>query len=587
VPITLWQRVTGQQGFAQIATQNTNASGFYQFKLAPGWVTTNRYWYTTSGTLRSPIITEHAYASVSLTSSVLTVFKHHRVTVRGQVNPILPGATIRLQQRKHLQWTNVGTLRVNGNGGFSVTRRFNRRGLVLLRAALQGASTNLDSVSPQVGISVGPLRGIHKIRHVVIIMQENRSFDSYFGTYPGADGIPPGICVPDPKNGGCIKPYHEPSVINTGGSHTVDAAIADINGGKMDGFVQQAEYGRGCGTVIPDCSPCVSSTQVGGCQGVMAYHDAREIPNYWKYAHHYVLQDHMFEPIASWSLPSHLYQVSGWSAACQNPLDAFTCRSSPEIVAAADGAQHYGWTDLTYLLHQWGVSWRYYVFKGNEPDCANDAAITCRPVKQGPTTPGIWNPLVSFTTVQQDGQVRNVQSITNFFKAAKRGTLPAVSWVTPNSKVSEHPPGSVAAGQTYVTGLVNAVMRSKDWNSTAIFIAWDDWGGFYDHVRPPAVDGLGYGIRVPGLLISPYARKGFIDHQTLSFDAFNKFIEDAFLGGQRLSPATDGRPDPRPDVRESLPILGNLVNEFNFSQQPRNPYPLPLHPRPGRPSKSR
>ena len=126
-------------------------------------------------------------------------------------------------------------------------------------------------------------------------------------------------------------------------------------------------------------------------------------------------------------------------------------------------------------------------------------------------------------------------------------------------------------GQAYVTRLVNAVMRSPDWPSTAIFLAWDDWGGFYDHVDPPKVDGAGYGLRVPGIVISPYARRGYVDHQILSFDAYAKFIEDDFLGGQRLDPKTDSRPDPRPDVRESLPILGNLASDFNFDQKPRKP----------------
>jgi phospholipase C len=125
---------------------------------------------------------------------------------------------------------------------------------------------------------------------------------------------------------------------------------------------------------------------------------------------------------------------------------------------------------------------------------------------------------------------------------------------------------------------VNAAMRGPDWKSTAIFVAWDDWGGFYDHVRPPSVDQNGYGLRVPGLVISAYARKGFIDHQTLSFDAYAKFIEDDFLGGQRLNPANDGRPDPRPDVRENEPILGTLVRDFNFTQKPRRPLLLNPHP---------
>jgi phospholipase C len=129
-----------------------------------------------------------------------------------------------------------------------------------------------------------------------------------------------------------------------------------------------------------------------------------------------------------------------------------------------------------------------------------------------------------------------------------------------------------------VTRLIDAVMRSKDWSSTAIFLSWDDWGGFYDHVVPPRVDAQGYGLRVPGLVISPYARRGFVDHQVLSHDAYLKFIEDDFLGGARIDPKTDGRPDPRPDVRERASVLGNLVKDFDFSQKPRPPLVLPLHP---------
>jgi phospholipase C len=122
-------------------------------------------------------------------------------------------------------------------------------------------------------------------------------------------------------------------------------------------------------------------------------------------------------------------------------------------------------------------------------------------------------------------------------------------------------------------------MAGPDWDTSAIFLTWDDWGGFYDHVEPPRVDLNGYGIRVPGILISPYARTGLIDDQTLSFDAYLKLIEDLFLDGQRLDPRTDGRPDRRPTVREEVKILGDLRDEFDFSQPPRPP--LCLDPRPG------
>ena len=147
--------------------------------------------------------------------------------------------------------------------------------------------------------------------------------------------------------------------------------------------------------------------------------------------------------------------------------------------------------------------------------------------------------------------------------------------------MSEHPPALVSDGQRYVTGVVNAIMQSPDWKSTAIFLTWDDWGGFYDHVVPPIVDSQGYGLRVPGIVISPYAKQGYIDHQVLSGDAYNKFIEDDLLGGERLDPATDGRPDPRPDVRESSPLLGDLKRDFDFNQTPRPPLVLPVNPVPG------
>jgi phospholipase C len=425
---------------------------------------------------------------------------------------------------------------------------------------------------------------IHKIKHIVIIMQENRSFDSYFGTYPGADGIPskngvPTVCIPNPQTGQCVKPYHDPNDVNGGGPHTADDAIADIDGGKMDGFIARAITGKGkCFSINdPICTSTTSLDAVG-------YHDAREIPNYWAYARNFVLQDHLFEPNASWSLPAHLFTVSAWSAACSKKGDPMSCINNiagPVSVQTADTYQaDYAWTDLTYLLYRSHVSWGYYLDQGSQPDCVDDAMV-CAKQPQHVQVPGIWNPLPNFDTVRQDGQLANIQDISHFYTAAKQGTLPAISWVVPNDPESEHPPARVNTGQAYVTGLINTVMQARDWSSCAIFLAWDDWGGFYDHVVPPRVDQNGYGLRVPGLVISPYAKKGLIDHQTLSFDAYLKFIEDDFLGGQRLDPRTDGRPDPRPTVRETVSLLGNLINDFDFSQSPRPPLVLSPHPAAG------
>ncbi|GAC1478357.1 MAG: alkaline phosphatase family protein [Ktedonobacteraceae bacterium] len=445
-----------------------------------------------------------------------------------------------------------------------------------------GGTSPTQSATASNSAASNSAAGIHKIQHIVVIMQENRSFDSYFGTYPGADSIPmkngtPTVCVNNPRTGQCVKPYHDTNDKNGGGPHGAPAATADINGGKMDGFIAQADKAsKGC--VDPNNPNCANGTR----PDVMGYHDAREIPNYWTYAKDFVLQDRMFEPNASWSLPSHLFMVSGWSAKCLQPGNPASCTNALNGASGTKGVlkNDYAWTDLSYLLYKNKVSWAYYLDQGTQPDCADDQ-MTCKQSGQKVKVPGIWNPLPQFDTVKQDGQLTNIQDIGNFATAAQKGTLPAVSWVTPNGKDSEHPPALVSAGQSYVTGLINDVMQGPEWNSTAIFLSWDDWGGFYDHVTPPNVDQNGYGLRVPGLVISPYARQGYIDHQTLSYDAYLKFIEDDFLNGARIDPKTDGRPDPRPDVRENAAILGNLQNDFDFSQPPRSPVILSQHPSPG------
>jgi phospholipase C len=459
--------------------------------------------------------------------------------------------------------------------------------LVLFSACTSGGGHQASRARP------AALTGIHKIRHIVVIMQENRSFDSYFGTFPGADGIPmangkPTVCAPDPQTKTCVAPFVDHHDTNAGGPHSADAAREDIAAGRMNGFVRTSFAAqRNCpNTFAPGC---IETVHRSGKPEVMGYHTASDLPNYWSYARHFVLQDHMFEPTASWSLPAHLFEVSLWSARCKVHDDPQSCTNnskSPRVPPMPDRfgrtKSHgpiYAWTDLTYLLHKNNVSWGYYVRSGSQPDCANDDAVICARVTQNARTPGIWNPLPYFDTVRDDHQLGNVQPVSRFFAAARHGTLPAVSWVVPSGAVSEHPPDQIHRGVAYVTGLVNAVMRSKDWASTAIFLAWDDWGGLYDHVQPPRVDQNGYGLRVPALVISPYARRGYVDHQVLSFDAYAKFIEDDFLHGQRLDPRTDGRSDPRPTVRENAPILGDLVRDFNFTQMPRLPLILPPHPK--------
>jgi len=457
----------------------------------------------------------------------------------------------------------------------------------------KGSSSKVERVAggPTGSYIVPP--GIHKIKHVIVVMQENRSFDSYFGTFPGAEGIPmkdgvPTVCVPNPATGGCTSSYHDTADVNGGGPHDYGNAVADVDGGKMDGFIKERDRAVKTCTTAGDPACSVGPSPV---PDVMGYHTAAEIPNYWTYASDFVLNDHMFEPVSSWSLPDHLYMVSAWSARCANssPSSCVNDIVGPYGIAQMDQAVDteldtgvanidLAWTDVTWLLYAKHVSWAYYIQTGTQPDCTDDGAETCAPIPQGFSTPGIWNPLPLFGDVRQDHQLGNIQSLNEYFAAAKAGTLPAVSWVTPSNQDSEHPPASLHQGQAYTTAIINAAMESPDWSSTAIFLAWDDWGGFYDNVVPPKVDENGYGLRVPSIVISPYAKKGYIDHQILSSDAYLKFIEDDFLGGSRLNPKTDGRPDPRPDVREDEPILGNMVNDFDFNQAPLAPVLLPTNP---------
>jgi len=431
------------------------------------------------------------------------------------------------------------------------------------------------------------------IRHVIVIMQENRSFDHYFGTFPGAEGIPANACIPlDPTQPGqCIKPYHDALDVNAGGPHGAANAQADLNDGitraLMDGFVHQQSTAKvDCAPDAPDCA----TTKDGVVRhDVVGYHTEAEISNYWAYARHFVLQDHLYEGMRSWSWPSHLELTSEWSAVCTDPTKASTRVSSPSA-----GKPHTGlelpWANLFQLFDSHGVSWKYYLQGGAEPDCDDDG-MTCPNQPQVSMVPSIWNPAPFFTSVKRKGSAylsAHNPDTTQFFADLRNGTLPQVSWVVPSGENSEHPPSGVTRGMEYVTRMVNAVMRSSYWKNTVIFISWDDWGGFYDHVAPPIADRngtdtpiQGYGIRVPGIMISAYAKAGTIDHSVLSFDAYATFIEDLFMNKARLDPRALGTPDHRPDIRDALTHvrlidgteapIGSLMDEFDFTQPPLPP----------------
>ena len=443
----------------------------------------------------------------------------------------------------------------------------------------QTPSTTQASTEP-------PAVGIEAIDHFIFIVQENRSFDHYFGTYPGAKGLPRRPdgsfrdCIPDQFQGGrCVPAYLSRSIEQNGGPHEHDDSVRDVNGGKMDGFIRSLQPRPGFCWTDPTLPECGKFLGPQGQPDVMSTLGRRTIPNYWRYADRFALQDRMFAPVDSWTLPSHLFLVSGWSAYCPDTTDPMSCRTDINLSDPLRRWDYgdepvYAWTDVTWLMDEQGVGWAYYV--GND-SCWDDPP--CGPVtRKGYETAYSRNPLPGFTSFwngeRVDGIRDNVLPVDRFRSQAASGDLPAISWIAPTANVSDHPSGgsTVRTSMAYVTRLINAAMEGPDWGSTAIFLVWDDWGGFYDHIEPPRVDSMGYGLRVPSILISPYAKQGVIDSQVYTFDSYLKLIEDRFLGGERLDPATLSRPDGRDQVRED--IANDMLESFDFTQTPLPPMVL-------------
>ena len=429
-------------------------------------------------------------------------------------------------------------------------------GLFLMACTQQASTASLSptapsptSSSPSATSTTIAASGLNKIGHFVFIMQENRSFDSYFGTYPGADGLPKEISITDPIDKTQVTPFHDTNNINRGGPHGWTNSLSDVDNGRMDGFLVESYKATGA---VPGQPYNPGAAPGKNPKDVMGWHDYHEIPNYWDYAELYVLQDQLFESVASYSLPAHLYMLAGQSGG----YTGFR-QTQPSS---------YNFPEITLLLMSGKITWNYYVTSGKMIDPEGGQVVGSESQEeQEPYKYTLWNPLPAFPAVLKDpAQKSHLVGTSQFYKDAAAGTLPQVSWVIPSGAVSEHPPAGVKQGMAYVTGLVNAVMQGPDWNTTAIFISWDDWGGFYDHVVPPKVDEYGYGIRVPGLVVSPYAKQGYIDHKTYSFESWLKIVEERF----GISSMT---------LRDTKAL--DMSDAFDFTQQPRTP--VVLEPTPG------
>jgi phospholipase C len=376
--------------------------------------------------------------------------------------------------------------------------------------------------------AVDPHTPTTPIEHFIVLMQENHSFDNYFGTYPGADGIEPGTCQPkdhsDPSKG-CVEPFPMGDRPALDLPHSRSAFLGQYRDGHMDGFVSS----------LRDEDISFGS--------VMGYYDDSDLPFYWNIADEYVLFDRFFSSAGGGSVWNHFFWVSG---APGNP-DGDTLRPN--------GFR----TPVTIFdrLQDAGVSWKFYV-QNYQPEITYRTYT--RPINADQSAQVVWVPLLNYPRFLDDTELSSrIVDLDQYFTDLRDGTLPEVAYIVPSGS-SEHPPGNLQSGQRFVRTLILELMRSTAWSSSAFMWTYDDWGGWYDHVKPPKVDRFGYGFRVPALMVSPYAKRGHIDSTTLDYTSMLRFIEVNW----------NIRPLARRDA-EADPML----SAFDFNAPPREPVLLP------------
>jgi phospholipase C len=391
-----------------------------------------------------------------------------------------------------------------------------------------------------------------KIRHVVFLVKENRTFDHLFGRFPGADGVTEGRTCD-----GKVVPLRKASDDSPGPNHSFSSAIVAINGGRMN-----------CFDHIWDGRNLESYVQ----------YRANQIPNYWAYAKNFVLADRFFSSAYGPTLVEHLEIVAAqtgrfvdneregnWGSGgsgdyCEDRAERILSfrQLTPEEEADAFNLEEeakVGQLDNRYWIERWpcidipvlpdllerkGISWKYYM--GEAPFF--DVMRMIRHVRFGP----MW---------------QRVADASAFLPDLKAGSLPRVSWLMPPVPLSDHPGyNGLCPGENWTVHILNALMRSPEWDHMVIVLTWDDFGGFYDHEPPPHLDLYGLGPRVPTIIISPWARPGFIDHELLEFASVLKLIETVF---------------DLPSLTQRDRNAGDMLEAFDF-RQPPNP-PLILEPR--------
>ena len=402
-----------------------------------------------------------------------------------------------------------------------------------------GLSASQDThVVPAPSPTISQLAGLRsKIEHIVFIVKENRSFDNYFGTFPGADGATTAII----SSGEEIDLGHTPDRLPRDLGHEWEDTHLSMDAGKMDRF-----------DLIPGGS-------VNGDMLNMSQYLDFDIPNYWNYAEHFVLADHMFASLAGPSFPNHLYTVAATSGGVfTNPNSlAWGCDAAPNVtvgVMATGGDTSRVYPCFEYQtvadrLEAARVSWRYYAPQRGQAGY-------------------IWSALDAIGHIRRSSLWGDhVMSDAQFLADASNGALPGVSWLVPDFLVSDHAsrPGlgsaSVCEGENWTVNHINAIMQGGNWPSTIIVLTWDDFGGFYDHVPPPGLDTYGLGPRVPMIVLSPYVKEGTVSHTVYEMSSVLQLIENRF----KLKALTQR------DVEAN-----SLLDMFDFTQSPAPPYILPL-----------
>jgi phospholipase C len=372
-------------------------------------------------------------------------------------------------------------------------QRAGRRRLTLLGGLI--AACGVLSVAPSYGDQgTDEHSSSTPVDHFVFLLQENHTFDNYFGTRPGVDGIPEGTCMPVSPGYArpCVEPYWIGGKPVVGLGHNELQFEREYNEGRMDGFIEaNSQRGR-------DGSMA------------MGYYDDRDLPYYWNVADEYVLFDRFFSSAKGGSVANHLYAVAGVPG---------------RAGAMAETVPPGGWGAIPTIfdrLQDAGVSWKFYI-ENYDPTINFRTRDRVRAIDRAAQF--ISAPVLAFSRFLDNPELnKHIVDLDEYYSDAQSGALPAVSYIVPSGQ-SEHPPGRIQAGEELVRSLINELMRSPLWDSSAFLWTYDDWGGWYDHVPPPQVDRHGYGFRVPALLVSPYARRGFVDHTTNDLTSVLAFIE--------------------------------------------------------------